>query len=52
MEGGEYMDHNAGIILMAADGSFAGTLDLHGPKATQLAKMRRLTADTPPEAGT
>jgi protein SCO1/2 len=53
IEGGEYtMDHTAGIILMGADGRFAGTLDLHEPKATQLAKLRRLIADTTPEAGT
>jgi protein SCO1/2 len=43
IEGGGYtMDHTAGIILMDAKGSFAGTLDIHEPRETVLAKLRRL----------
>ena len=43
IEGGGYtMDHTAGIILMDAKGNFAGTLDIHEPRATILAKLRRL----------
>lgn len=43
IEGGGYtMDHTAGIILMDAKGTFAGTLDIHEPRETVLAKLRRL----------
>ncbi|WP_245416068.1 SCO family protein [Mesorhizobium denitrificans] len=43
IEGGRYtMDHTAGIILMDAKGNFAGTLDIHEPRDTVLAKLRRL----------
>lgn len=42
-EGGGYtMDHTAGVILMDAKGGFAGTLDMHEPRETVLAKLRRL----------
>jgi protein SCO1/2 len=42
---GDYtMEHTAGVVLIDADGEFAGKLDLHEPKATQLAKLRRLIA--------
>ena len=42
-EGGGYtMDHTAGVILMDAAGSFAGTLDLHEPRQTILEKLKRL----------
>lgn len=42
-EGGGYtMDHTAGVILMNAEGQFAGTLDLHEPRETVLAKLKRL----------
>ncbi|SMH26136.1 SCO family protein [Mesorhizobium australicum] len=42
-EGGGYtMDHTAGVILMDADGRFAGTLDMHEPRETVLAKLKRL----------
>lgn len=45
LEDGEYtMDHTAGIILMDATGKFAGKLDSHEPKATQIAKLKRLIA--------
>lgn len=44
IEGGEYtMDHTAGIILIDAKGNLAGTLDIHEPRETILAKLRRLT---------
>lgn len=53
LEGGDYtMDHTAGIILMDAAGRFKGTLDLHEPRETQTAKLRRLIANTTPETGT
>jgi len=43
IEGGSYtMDHTAGVILMDAEGQFAGTLDMHEPRETVLAKLRRL----------
>lgn len=43
LEGGEYtMDHTAGVFLMSADGRFIGTLDMHEPRETQIAKLRRL----------
>jgi protein SCO1/2 len=42
-EGGGYtMDHTAGVILMDAEGQFAGTLDLHEPRETVLTKLKRL----------
>lgn len=41
-EGGGYtMDHTAGVILMDAAGGFAGTLDMHEPRTTVFAKLRR-----------
>ena len=40
--GGYTMDHTAGVIMMDADGRFAGTLDMHEPRDTVLAKLRRL----------
>lgn len=44
-EGGGYtMDHTAGVILMDAKGGFFGTLDMHEPRETVLAKLRRLIA--------
>lgn len=43
IEGGSYtMDHTAGVILMDSEGQFAGTLDMHEPRETVLAKLRRL----------
>lgn len=43
IEGGSYtMDHTAGVILMDAEGQFAGTLDMHESRETVLAKLRRL----------
>lgn len=43
LEGGSYtMDHTAGVILMDAEGQFAGTLDIHEPRETVLAKLKRL----------
>jgi protein SCO1/2 len=30
------------VILMDADGRFAGTIDMHEPRETVLAKLRRL----------
>ncbi|WP_122523227.1 SCO family protein [Pannonibacter phragmitetus] len=43
IEGGSYtMDHTAGVILMDAGGQFAGTLDMHEPRETVMAKLRRL----------
>jgi len=43
IDGGGYtIDHTAGIILMDAKGNFAGTLDIHEPRATVLAKLQRL----------
>ncbi len=41
-DGGYTMDHTAGVILMDGEGRFAGTLDLHEPRETVLAKLRRL----------
>ncbi len=42
-EGGGYtMDHTAGVILMDAEGQFAGTLDMHEARETVLSKMKRL----------
>lgn len=40
--GGYTMDHTAGVILMDAEGRFAGTLDMHEPRETVLAKLKRL----------
>ena len=40
--GGYTMDHTAGVILMDAEGQFAGTLDMHEPRETVLAKLKRL----------
>jgi protein SCO1/2 len=40
--GGYTMDHTAGVIMMDADGRFAGTVDMHEPRETVLAKLRRL----------
>lgn len=40
--GGYTMDHTAGVIMMGADGWFAGTVDMHEPRETVLAKLRRL----------
>jgi len=40
--GGYTMDHTAGVIMMDEDGRFAGTLDMHEPRETVLAKLRRL----------
>jgi protein SCO1/2 len=40
--GGYTVDHTAGVILMDADGRFAGTIDMHEPRETVLAKLRRL----------
>jgi hypothetical protein len=37
---------------MDAAGRFKGTLDLHEPRETQTAKLRRLIANTTPETGT
>ncbi|MEP9370133.1 SCO family protein [Ancylobacter polymorphus] len=43
LEGGNYtMDHTAGVYLFDAEGDFAGTLDLHEPRETQLQKLQRL----------
>lgn len=44
LDGGNYtMDHTAGVYLFDADGEFAGTLDRHEARETQLQKLRRLT---------
>ncbi|MBN9077916.1 MAG: SCO family protein [Rhizobiales bacterium] len=40
--GGYTMDHTAGVILMEAEGRFAGTLDMHEPREAVLAKLKRL----------
>lgn len=43
LEGGDYtMDHTAGVILMNAKREFVGTLDMHEPRVSRLAKLRRL----------
>ena len=43
-KGGDYtMEHTAGVILMDRAGKFAGKLDMHEPRETQLAKLRRLS---------
>ena len=43
IEGGNYtVDHTAGVILMDATGQFVGTLDMHEPRETVLAKLKRL----------
>lgn len=43
LEGAGYtVDHTAGVIMMDEDGRFAGTLDMHEPRDTVLAKLRRL----------
>lgn len=43
IEGGTYtMDHTVGVILMDAEGQLAGTFDMHEPRETVLAKLRRL----------
>lgn len=36
------MDHTAGVILMDAKGEFAGKLDMHEPRDTTMAKLKRL----------
>jgi protein SCO1/2 len=41
-DGGYTMDHTAGIIPMDTTGKFAGKIDSHEPKATQIAKLQRL----------
>lgn len=42
-EGGQYtMDHTAGVILIDANGEFAGKLDMHEPRDAALAKLERL----------
>lgn len=42
-EAGDYtIEHTAGVILMNADGTFAGKLDMHEARDAQLAKLRRL----------
>jgi protein SCO1/2 len=42
LEGGGYtMDHTASVILMDAKGEFFGTLDIHEPRETSLAKLKR-----------
>lgn len=44
-QGGDYtMDHTATVFLMDRAGRFAGGLDFHEPKETQLKKLRRLVA--------
>lgn len=40
--GGYTMDHTAGVILIDAEGRFAGKLDMHEPRETVLAKLKRL----------
>ena len=43
LEGGDYtIDHTAGVFLMSADGRFIGKLDMHEPRETRVAKLRRL----------
>lgn len=42
-EDGSYsIEHTAGVLLVNADGKFAGTLDMHEPREAQIAKLRRL----------
>jgi protein SCO1/2 len=41
-DGGYTMDHTAGVILIDAAGEFAGKLDMHEPRGTTLAKLKRL----------
>ncbi|MFC0809022.1 SCO family protein [Ensifer sp. P24N7] len=49
LDGGEYtMDHTASVILMKADGTFQGTLDMHEPRETQLKKLERLAGTSGP----
>ena len=44
LDGGNYtIYHTAGVYLFDAGGEFAGTLDLHEARETQLQKLRRLT---------
>lgn len=48
LDGGEYtMDHTANVILMKAEGTFQGTLDMHEPRETQLKKLDLLAASAP-----
>lgn len=43
LENGDYtMDHTASVLLLAADGTFFGTLDFHEDAAGVLAKLKRL----------
>ena len=45
LEGGGYtVDHTAGVFLMDAAGTFAGTLDLHEPLDNMIAKLKRLAS--------
>ena len=45
LDSGEYtMDHTAGVLLMKADGTFQGTLDMHEPREAQLKKLELLAA--------
>lgn len=41
-DGGYTMDHTAGVIMMDAQGRFAGMLDPHEPRETVIAKLKRL----------
>lgn len=43
LEDGTYsVEHTARVLLMDAQGDFFGTLDMHEPRASQIAKLRRL----------
>lgn len=43
LEGGDYtMDHSAGVYLFRANGSFAGTVDLHEDRKFAAPKIRRI----------
>lgn len=41
--GGYTMDHTASVLMMDAQGEFAGTLDIHEPLNIQVEKLRQLT---------
>lgn len=44
-DGGYTMDHTASVLMMDAQGEFAGTLDIHEPLDTQVEKLRGLMGD-------
>ena len=50
-EGGDYtMSHTAGVLMIDAQGQLMGMLDMHEPKETKLAKLRRLLNENTEES--